>query len=232
MWGHIARLQAKFAEDPNIHFSITDLGGILDIVASLRGTESLLYDLYDYPDEVRRFTEQVKAFWFEAFRAQLETVSQTGQPYNNWMNIPSAKPWYPLQCDFCYMISPAQFAQFVLPDLTEQAAAMPRSIYHLDGVGEIPHLDMILDIPGITGIQWVAGPSQPPLWDAHWFDLYRRIQDKQKNLVLLGGLSGASEADIERLIKTLDPTGLYISHNCRSRDEAEDLLEKITHWSE
>lgn len=232
MWGHITRLQAKFAQDPNVLFAMTDLGGILDIVASLRGTEALLYDLYDYPDEVRTFTRQVKDIWLRAFHMQAETIHQAGLPYTTWMNIPSSKPWYPLQCDFCYMISPTQFAQFVLPDLIEQSEAMPRSIYHLDGVGELPHLDMILDIPGINGIQWTAGPGQPPLWDPHWFDLYRKIQDKQKNLVLLGGLSGADTDDIERLIKTLDPTGLYITRHCSSRETAEDLLEKITRWSE
>ena len=31
---------------------VNDIGGILDIVASLRGTQNLLYDLYDYPEEL------------------------------------------------------------------------------------------------------------------------------------------------------------------------------------
>ena len=80
-----------------------------------------------------------------------------GQPYKNWMNIPSSKPWYPIQCDFCYMISPEQFEEFVLPHLVEQVEHMERSVYHLDGVGELTHLDTILDIEGLTAIQWIPG---------------------------------------------------------------------------
>lgn len=232
MWQHITRMQNKLASDPEIHFSITDLGGIMDILASLRGTESLLYDLYDYPEEVRNAAKRIKTLWFKAFDKQLETIRKTNQPYNNWMNIPSEKPWYPLQCDFCYMISPAQFAQFVLPELVDQAAYMERSIYHLDGIGELPHVDMLLDIPGLTGIQWVSGDGREPLWDEKWFGLYRKIQDKKKNIVLLDGLNENDMAGAERLIKSVDPTGVYISVHCSSREKAEDMLEKVTRWSE
>ena len=148
------------------------------------------------------------------------------------MDIPSEKPWYPIQCDFCYMISPDQFEEFVLPHILKQVEYMPRSIYHLDGQGEIPHLDMLLDIPDLTGIQWVAGAGQAPLTDEKWFDIYRKIQDKKKNLVLQGGINDRNLAAAERLIKSIDPVGVYISVHCSSPEKAEDLLEKVTRWSE
>ena len=53
---------------------------------------------------------------------------------------------------------------------------MPRSIYHLDGPGEIPHLDMLLDIPRLNGIQWVAGAGKAALTDPCWFDMYKKMQ--------------------------------------------------------
>lgn len=232
MWQHVVRLQSKFASDPDIHFSITDLGGILDIVASLRSTETLLYDLYDYPDEVKEYTDLVLKLWYKAFDMQLETIRKTGQPFNNWMNIPSKKPWYPIQCDFCFMISPLQFEEFVLPHIIEQANYIDRSIYHLDGTGELPHLDMILDIPALNGIQWISGAGEAPLYDEKWFGLYKKIQDKKKNLVLLSGINENDMAGAERLIKSIDPTGVYISTHCSSKEKAEEILEKITRWSE
>ena len=231
MWQHLTRLQNRFAKDPDVNFSITDLGGILDIVASLRGTQELLYDLYDYPDEVKEFTKKVEKLWFKAFDDQVERVKAHGMPYTNWMNIPSSKPWYPLQCDFCAMISPKQFEEFVLPHIVDQVNYMERSIYHLDGPGEIPHLDMLLDIPGLTGIQWTAGGGEAPLWDEKWFPLYRKIQDKKKNLVLLGGISERDMAGMERLIKTLDPTGVYISAWFSSPEKADEIIGKIENWS-
>ena len=232
MWQYIVREQQLCAADPDVHFSITDLGGAMDIVASLRGTQNLLYDLYDYPDEVKAFSKEVTTLWKKSFDKELEIVRGTGQPYNHWMNIPSEKPWYPLQCDFCYMISPEQFREFILDDLIELVNYMPRSIYHLDGPGELPHLDMLLDIPNLTGIQWTSGAGNEPLWDEKWFGLYKKIQDKKKNLVLLGGIDENDLKGAERLIKSIDPTGTYISIGCSCKEKAEDLLEKITKWSE
>lgn len=231
MWQHIVRLQSRFAKDPDVNFTITDLGGIMDVVASLRGTENLLYDLYDYPDEVKEFTEKVEKLWFVAYDKQVEAVKKSGLPFNNWMNIPSSKPWYPLQCDFCAMISPLQFEEFILPHIVDQVNYMERSIYHLDGPGELPHLDMLLDIPGLTGIQWTAGDGEKPLWDEKWFPIYKKIQDKKKNIVLLGGYSERDEAGFERLIKTLDPTGLYISAGSSTPEKADELVEKVEIWS-
>ena len=230
IWQTVLRIQNTLAQDEDMLFSITDLGGILDIVASLRGTQELLYDLYDYSDEVIAFSQEVKKLWFLAFDKQVELVRKAGRPYNNWFNIPSSKPWYPLQCDFCYMISPDQFRQFVLGDLVDQVNHMERSIYHLDGCGELPHLDMLLDIPNLTGIQWVSSPGEEPLWDKRWFGLYQKIQDKKKNVVLSKGLDPADLASAERLIKSVDPTGFYISVSCSDRRQAETLYESILRW--
>jgi len=232
MWQHVVRLQNKFAQDPDVNFTVTDIGGVLDVVAALRSTETLLYDLYDYPDEIKECTKKVTELWFKAFDKQIETVKKAGQPYNCWMKIPSEKPWYPLQCDFSYMISPSQFEEFVLPHITEQANYMDRSIYHLDGVGEIRHLDMLLDIPTLNGIEWVAGDGQLPLYDESWFAMYRKIQDKKKNLVLRRAIREDDLAGAERLIKSIDPVGVYISVECKTKEGAETILEKVTRWSE
>lgn len=232
LWQSLVREQAIFARDPESAFSMTDIGGIMDVVASLRGTQDLLYDLYDYPEQLKEFTAQIKEVWKCVFDRQVETLRAVGLPYNSWMNIPSAKPWYPIQCDFCYMISPAQFAEFVLPDIVDQVNYMDRSIYHLDGVGELPHLDMLLDIPGLTGIQWTPGANCEPLWDEKWFDIYRKIQDKKKNLVLLGGIAEGDMAGAERLIKSLDPTGLYIKCWSSTREKGEEMVETIARWCE
>ncbi len=232
LWQSLVHEQALFACDPDASFSMTDIGGIMDVVASLRGTQDLLYDLYDYPEQLKEFTAKVKAEWNRVFDQQVETLRAAGLPYNSWMNIPSAKPWYPIQCDFCYMISPAQFAEFVLPDIIDQVNYMDRSIYHLDGVGELPHLDMLLDIPGLTGIQWTPGAICEPLWDKKWHELYRKIQDKKKNVVLLGGINECDMEGAERLVKSLDPAGLYIKCWCSSREKGEEMVEKITRWCE
>jgi len=231
MWGHITRVQDRFLRGRDATVSVSDIGGILDIAASLRGTEDLLMDLYDSPEQVKALADKITGIWLDVFDRQVERVGSIGLPYNTWMNIPSSKPWFPLQCDFSAMISPSQFEEFVLPGLIKQVEHMERSIYHLDGPGEIPHLDMLLDIPGLTGIQWVAGTGNAELWEECWFDMYKKIQDKKKNLVLHGGIPGGGGYDAERVIKTLDPTGLTICTGCANQAEADRLIEDVCRWS-
>ena len=79
-----------------------------------------------------------------------------------------------LASDFSYMISPAMFAEFVRPELQASCRRLANSFYHLDGVGQLAHLDLLLEMPELNGIQWVPGAGQPD-W-RHWPDVFRRIR--------------------------------------------------------
>ena len=83
-----------------------------------------------------------------------------------------------LQCDFSYMISPTMFERFVLPDLAACCEHLDYAFYHLDGKGQIPHLDMLLGIDRLRGIQWIPGDGQPPAEE--WLSLLNRIIDSGK----------------------------------------------------
>lgn len=232
MWQHLLRLQNKFTTDPGVIFTMTDLGGTLDILAALRSSENLLYDLYDDPEAVKALSAHINKMWLKAYDQQVETIRKAGLPFDTWLKIPSAKPWYPLQCDFSYMISPEHFEEFVLPDITEQARHMERPVWHLDGVGELAHLDMILDLPGLAGIQWAPGAGQAPEWDEKWFPIYRKIQDKKVNLILRRGASEKDVKGMEKLIKTVDPAGTYISAVFSCEEKALEMADNIARWSE
>ena len=231
LWRSLKEMQKKCASDADVYFSITDIGGVMDVISALRGTEDLLYDLYDYPDELKEFSRKIAAAWFRAYDQQAKTLREAGVPYNTWMNIPSSKPWYPLQCDFGYMINPKHYEEFVLPDIIDEVNYLDRSIYHLDGVGQLPHVDMLLDIEKLGGIQWVPGSGSEPLTDEKWFPLYRKIQDKKKNIVM-NFYADREIYGLERLVKSIDPVGVYLQIDCSSREIAEDIYEKICVWSQ
>jgi 5-methyltetrahydrofolate--homocysteine methyltransferase len=91
-----------------------------------------------------------------------------------WAAIWSPLRCYMLQSDFCYMISPKMFERFVLPDLADCCAALDHAFYHLDGKGEIPHLDMLLALERLRGIQWIPGDGAPPPHE--WLPLLQRIR--------------------------------------------------------
>ena len=57
------------------------------------------------------------------------------------------------------------------------------------------------------------------------------MQDKKKNIVLLGAIGG-NMAEIERLVKTIDPTGVYMTGWVASEDEGKRLVENVMRWCE
>ncbi len=211
----------------NFMVGVTDLGGNLDIAASFRGTETLLYDLMDYPDEVKSLVYDIDSIWFKYYENIQGQINKNMEGSSGWMGLWCRQNWYPLQCDFSAMISPLQFEEFVKPSLTREAKFFDKSIYHWDGPGELPHLDHLLDIDALTGIQWTPGAGNYDVCNEIWFPLYKKIQLKGKNLVLLG----AKPANVEKLLENLSPKGLYISTACSSEDEARELIKKTEKWT-
>lgn len=161
-----------------ITIGMTDLGGNLDILASLRGTQKLLFDLYDMPEAVDRLTCEITGLWLRYYDELDAIIAPAGRGSACWGPCWSPTRGYMLQSDFSYMISPEMFERWVLPDMQACCRALDYPFYHLDGKGEIPHLDMLLSIPNLRGIQWQPGDGQP-LAD-HWLPLLRRIREGGK----------------------------------------------------
>jgi 5-methyltetrahydrofolate--homocysteine methyltransferase len=168
----ITRVAAE-AWGREVQVSFTDLGGNLDIAASLRTTEGLLYDLYDAPEEVERVVGEVTRLWLRYYEEQLALIRPHCRGTTPWAPIWSAATTYMLQCDFSYMIAPAMFERFVMPDLAACCGYLEHAFYHLDGRGQIPHLNLLLSLPRLRGIQWIPGDGAPPPHE--WLDLLRRI---------------------------------------------------------
>lgn len=54
---------------------MTDLGGVLDILASFLTTDQLLYDLYDEPEEVQRLVWEISDLWSQFYSEILEIIA-------------------------------------------------------------------------------------------------------------------------------------------------------------
>ncbi len=167
----------------------TDLGGNLDILASLRSSEKLLMDLLDCPEEVDRLCREISALWIRYYDELHAVIHQAGRGTAPWAAIWSPGRCYMMQSDFAYMISPEHFAQFVVPDLTACCAVLDHGFYHLDGKGQIPHLDHLIGIERLRGIQWIPGDGMPP--PAEWLPLLKRIRDGGKLCQLFVSSAGA-----------------------------------------
>jgi len=153
----------------------TDLGGNLDILAHLRGAQQLLLDLYDAPEEIDRLVRETTQVWLACYDRLYDLIAPAGRGITCWGPCWSPGSGYMLQSDVSYMISPHMFERFVLPDLMTCCEKLDYAFYHLDGKGQIRHLDMLLSLSRLRGIQWVPGDGNPP--PQHWLPLLKRIRE-------------------------------------------------------
>ncbi len=186
----------------NVVMAMTDIGGILDILSSFRTPEGLLLDLYDYPEEVLRCVKEIQTLWFRFFDEINDIIKGETKGYSAWCGVYDTKPTYILQSDFCYMISNEMFITFVEPELKTSAARLSHPYYHLDGVGELNHLESVLKIDELFGVQWVAGDG--PNKDKDWSGVQHRIAQAGKKIFIL-----YEPENIKKLMKLMPGDMMY-----------------------
>ena len=210
------------------HAGLTDLNSVHDILCHLYGTQDLLYALIDNPDAVKTTLGRLNDIWLECFDITADMIVSRYGATANWMNVWSRGRWIDVQCDFSAMIGPEMFEEFVMPYLEKQCAHADHTIFHLDGPDQIKHLDMLLDLPDLDGIQWVPGAGAAEQGDPQWYELYHRVLDKGK-ILLVQGLDARL---VEPLLRELPANGLLLETKCETVEEAESLIKKaaeLTH---
>jgi len=201
---------------------ITDIGGNLDILASLRSSDKLLLDLTDSSDEVDRLVSEITPLWLRYYDELYSITNSVGRGNACWGPCWSPGKGYMLQCDFSYMISPRMFKRFVMPDLVACCNHLDYGFYHLDGKGELPHLDQLLSLGRLRGIQWQPGDGQP-LADG-WLDVIAKIRDSGKRCQIYVDCQGALTVK-----KELGGRGflMHIVNEYLSQEEAEAFIKTI-----
>lgn len=208
--------------------AVPDLIEGIDILSELLGTEELLVALIEQPEVVHRLLERLDDLYFEAFDPLVDLVrDETGGnafiAFNCWGPGRALKT----QCDFSAMISPAFFAEFVVPHLARQCARVDYSVYHLDGPEAVRHLPELLRVRELKAIQWTPGAGQPPASDPVWWDtIWRPVYAAGKAAMVLG----APPEQVEPFVKTFGQAGTLILTHARSEREAHGLLDVSAGW--
>jgi hypothetical protein len=197
---------------------ITDLHAGLDGLVSLRGPENMCFDLIECPNEIKKFTWQVFDIFKKVYNASNNLISKYQHGTVNWMGVWHPEKWYVTSCDFSCLISNNDFKEFILPELLEEIKFLDASIYHLDGPDALRHLDTLLEIPELKGIQWVPGAGQKPMRE--WVDVIKKIQNAGKIAQLF-----IETDDIKPLFEAIRPEGMILSCSCKNEQEAKDILK-------
>ena len=200
--------------------SMNDNCGIIDALAHIRGTENLLVDMLSEPDFVTEATRRITDAWIETQTEYFEVVKENnfGGSSHSWMQLWCPQRHLQLQCDYSCMISPQMYEKFVLPELEATSSAFEHCTYHLDGIEQKRHLDLILSVKNIDNIQWTRVAGQPKTSES--IEALIKIQKAGKGLVLF-----PDRDEIEFLMRSLSHKALQIVvGGVKDLSEAEDLV--------
>lgn len=214
----LTRLAARRAEGRFL-LSTIDTHSNLDCLAALRGPERLCLDLIEHPDEILGVLRQVDALYRPVYDALFEAGRMHASGTTSWLDMWSEDRTQAVQCDFCCMISPEHFRKFALPSLEYELSCLDHAVYHMDGPGQIRHLNDLLALPRLHTIQWVPGAGQPPA--PAWIDLLQRIQRAGKGVQVL-----VSMEELKAIYSKLIPERTYYwVLDCPSESEARRLID-------
>ena len=203
-----------------------DLIEHFDILASLRGNEELLMDLYMRPDWVKEKLAEINQAFFAAYdriydMIKLDDGSSAFGPFHIWGPGKTVKT----QCDAAAMLSPDHFREFVSPYLAEQCEWLDNSLFHLDGTECICHLDALFEIEALDAIEWTPQmcAGLPRGGDPHWFDMYRRIVEAGKGVQAIA----VQPHEVVPLLDAIGTRGVFMMVSCDSPEEFQGVLDGV-----
>ncbi|MFN8446499.1 MAG: hypothetical protein U0175_37255 [Caldilineaceae bacterium] len=197
----------------------------LDTLASLLSTEPLFLTMMDDPEKLEQMLQAVNHVWFEVFDRIYEVINENGEMAFCYFSIWGPGRVAKLQSDISIMMSPPSFRQFVQPYIRQQCQWLDYSLYHLDGVGALRHVDALLEIEELDAIQWTPGINQPQGGDPCWYELYKRIRAAGKSVMPCW----VEVNELQPLLDAVGPQGVNLLMHFTSEwdiDEAMKIAEQ------
>lgn len=186
----------------------TDIHAGLDAMSAIRGSENLCFDYIDNREKLfSRIDElfEIEKELFTRIDDEIRKSGQNGCSSRMYIYHPDRKR-YVTSCDVSCMISPDDFEELVIPNLMKEIALFEYSIYHLD---------RLLKIDELKGVQWVPGAGSPPV--RYQLDIMKKIQDAGKLLTVCA----ADIEDVKAICTGLNPEGVHIHMYTSSPEEAD-----------
>jgi len=201
--------------------SSLDMHSNADCLAAIRGPARLCMDLIEQPEAILRAMRWMNPLYTMVFDAVYDAGRMAERGGTNWLDMWGDGRTQSTECDFSYMVSPEHFRRFILPALEHEISYLDNAVYHLDGPGSLAHLDDLLAIPNLHGIQWAPGAGHGRM--PEWIGLLQRIQRAGKSLHI-----GVTPDELRVIHSQILPDKtFYQVWDCGSESEASDLLRWI-----
>ena len=230
-YDHLKAIEkTKKLANGDCYLCIPDIQENLDIVAAMRGSQNLCFDLMDCPEDVKKVQKIVDDSFFKYYDAIYEVVkdeegNSVYTAFSLWGRGKVAK----LQCDFSALISKELFNEFVLPALQRQTAYLDRTMYHLDGVMALRHLDSVLSLKKLNALQWTPGAGQEDGGAEKWYPIYDKAMNAGKSLwiQIYDGDVDAWINKSKKILKRYGPTGIYFVYGNTDEESAKKLIKEL-----
>ena len=159
----------------------------IDALAQLRGNfpTNFLKDLFFRGNLVKKALEKIQDLFFLYFEKISQLINADEHGYSTWDWLWSRHSHHVSEWDLVAYLSPRHFRELISPFLEDECRYFERVIWHLDGPLELPHLDELLSIEELDGIQWIPGAGNPDPGDPRWLPLYTKIISNGKLLQLI-----------------------------------------------
>ena len=226
--------QALAGDD--FYVDMPDLMENIDVLASLRGAQDILFDLLDEPEMIGERIQEVTDIYYEYYDRFYDVIKdeEGGNAYTVF------QIWGPgrtvkLQCDFSAMMSPEDFRKYIQPSLRSQSENVDHVLYHLDGPAAIKHMDALMEIEGIDALQWTSGDAGPDGTLPDWDVIYDKAIAAGKS-IWVKVYSGEFEdwiRNVDRIVNKYGSHSLFLLFPEMSMEQAAYLLDYAErNWSD
>lgn len=226
--------QALAGDD--FYVDMPDLMENIDVLASLRGAQDILFDLLDEPEKIGERIQEVTDIYYEYYDRFYDIIKdeEGGNAYTVFQIWGPGKT-VKLQCDFSAMMSPEDFRKYIQPSLRTQSEKADHVLYHLDGPAAIKHMDALMEIDGIDALQWTSGDAGPDGTLPDWDVIYDKAIAAGKS-IWVKVYSGEFEdwiKNVDRIVQKYGSHSLFLLFPEMSMEQAAYLLDYADkNWSD
>lgn len=210
------------------YVGMPDLMEGMDVLAALKGTDKVLLDTVMQPEVLERQLQLINDIYFQVFDELYDIIREGDEMafcyFSSWAPGKMSK----LQSDISTMISVDDYRRFVQPFIREQCQKIDYTLYHLDGVGAMHHLDALLEIKELNAIQWTPGVGEPQGGSPKWYDLYKKILAGGKSIMACW----VTLDELRPLLDNIGGNGVHLEmdfHNEREVEQAMRIVEEFEH---
>lgn len=217
----------KAKANGHYYVGMPDLMEGLDVLAALKGTDSVLLDTVMQPEVLEQQMQQINNIYFKVFDELYDIIKE-----NDEMAFCYFSAWAPgkmtkLQSDISTMISEDDFRRFVQPFIREQCQKIDYTLYHLDGVGAMHHLPALLEIKELNAIQWTPGVGEPQGGSPKWYDLYKKILAAGKSVMACW----VTLDELRPLLDNIGGDGVHLEMDFHNESEVEQAMRIIEEYT-